>query len=113
MALFQCLAPERSLLFLRTRLWRNHARCAIVGAQLAINLSGMFDQIVRQIGESNLRFTGVLRIVITERIDYQIGDPAVALRFNRGCAIGKGLLDVLDYGRLVLELCSWRIVVAR
>src|SRR5579859_6564323 len=73
----------------------------------------MFDQIVRQIDESNLRFTRVLRIVITERIDYQIGDPAVAPRFNRGCAIGKGLLDVLDNGPFVPELCSWRILVAR
>ena len=31
---------------------------------------------MRQIDQSNLRFTGVLQIVITEGIDHQIGDPA-------------------------------------
>jgi hypothetical protein len=107
------LAPRTGVLFSRTRLRRNHACYAIVDTQLTVNFTRMFDQIVRQINESNLRFTGVLRIVITERIDYQIGDPAVVLRFNRGCAIGKGLLDVLDYGPFVFELCSWRILVAR
>jgi len=67
---------------------------------------------VRQIDQSNLRFTGVLQIFITEGIDHQIGDPAVALRFDGGRAVGKGFLDVLDHGRLAFELCSWRILVA-
>ena len=57
-----------------------------------------------QITESNLRFARVLRIVITEGINDRIGDPAVALRFYRRRAVGKGFLKVLHYRGLVLEL---------
>jgi len=58
----------------------------------------MFDEIVGQPGESDLRLARMLRIVITEGINDRIGDPTVALRFYRRRAVGKGSLDVLHYG---------------
>jgi hypothetical protein len=52
--------------FFRTRLRRNHTRHTIVDTQLTVNFTRLFDQIMCQIAESNLRFAGVLRIVKTE-----------------------------------------------
>ena len=47
----------------------------------------MFDEIVGQPGESDLRLARMLRIVITEGINDRIGDPTVALRFYRRRAV--------------------------